>query len=42
MDEDADAAAGLYVTLRQWNFYLWGNDLLKNHPRIVIGIDFTL
>ena len=42
MDEDADAAAGLYVTLRQWNFYLWGNDLLKSHPRVVIGIDFTL
>ena len=42
MDEDADAAAGLYVTLGQWNFYLWGNDLLKSHPRVVIGIDFTL
>ena len=42
MDEDADAATGLYVTLGQWNFYLWGNDLLKSHPRVVIGIDFTL
>ena len=42
MDEDADAAAGFYVTLRQWNLYLWGNDLLKSHPRVVIGIDFTL
>lgn len=42
MDEDADAAAGLYVMLGQWNVYLWGNDLLKSHPRVIIGIDFAL
>ena len=42
MDEDADAAAGGYVTLGPWNLYVWGNNLLKSHPRVVIGIDFTL
>lgn len=31
-----------YYTLKQWNFYLWGNDFLKSHPRIIIGIDFAL
>jgi len=31
-----------YYTLKQWNFYLWGNDFLKSHPRIVIGIDFAM
>jgi len=41
-DQDADLAAGLYLTVKQWNLYLWGNDLLKEHPRIVIGIDFAL
>ncbi|MBE6259721.1 MAG: hypothetical protein E7107_02685 [Prevotella sp.] len=28
--------------LGQWNVYLWGNDLLKSHPRVIIGIDFAL
>jgi len=31
-----------YYTLKQWNFYLWGNDFLKSHPRIIIGIDFAM
>jgi hypothetical protein len=30
-----------YYTLKQWNFYLWGNDFFKSHPRIIIGIDFA-
>lgn len=41
-DKDADLAAGFYYTLKSWNFYVWGNDFLKEYPRIVIGIDFTL
>ena len=32
----------LVYTLKQWNFYLWDNDFLKSHPRIVIGIDFAM
>lgn len=35
-------AAGCYLTIKHWNIYLWGNDLLKSHPRIVLGVDCTL
>jgi hypothetical protein len=42
MNQDVDIAAGFYYTLKNWNFYLWGNDFLKSHPRIIIGIDFAL
>lgn len=41
-DQDASLAAGFYYTLRNWNFYIWGNDFLQAHPRFVIGIDFVL
>ena len=41
-DQDVDIAAGFYYTLKKWNFYVWGNDFLKAHPRVAIGIDFTL
>ena len=41
-DQDVDLAVGAYYTINNWNFYLWGNDLLKSHPRLVVGIDFTL
>lgn len=39
---DADLAVGLYYTYKKWNFYAWGNDLFKDNPRIVVGIDFKL
>lgn len=41
-DQDADLAVGAYYTLGKWNVYLWGNDFFKDHPRFVVGIDFTL
>lgn len=41
-DQDADIAAGFYYTLKNWNLYVWGNDFLKEHPRVIIGIDFAL
>lgn len=41
-DQDADLAIGAYYTIGKWNLYLWGNDFLKEHPRFVVGIDFTL
>lgn len=41
-DQDADLAAGFYYTIKQWNFYVWGNGFLKAHPRIVVGVDFAL
>ena len=41
-DQDVDIAAGFYYTVKQWNFYVWGNDLLKDYPRIIVGIDFAL
>lgn len=40
-DQDADLAVGAYYTIGKWNIYLWGNDFFKEHPRFVIGIDFT-
>ena len=41
-DQDADVAAGCYLSLGQWCVYLWGNDFLKSHPRVVAGIEFAL
>lgn len=40
-DQDASLAAGAYYTFKNWNLYLWGNDLQKRHPRVVIGIDIS-
>ena len=41
-DKDMDLGAGFYYTIGNWNLYLWGNDFLKNHLRVVAGVDFTL
>ena len=41
-DQDIDLAAGLYYSIGKFNIYLWGNDFLNDHPRIVAGIDFAL
>ncbi len=41
-DQDVDIAAGFYYTIKNWNIYVWGNDFLKDHPRVVVGIDFAL
>ena len=41
-DQDADIAIGFYYTIKNWNIYLWGNDFLKDHPRMVVGVDFAL
>lgn len=41
-DQDPDLAVGAYYTIGKWNIYLWGNDFFNEHPRFVIGIDFTL
>lgn len=41
-DQDVDIAAGFYYTFKQWNLYVWGNDFLKDYPRIIVGIDFAL
>ena len=41
-DQDADIAIGAYYSIGKYNIYLWGNDLLKDNSRIVLGVDFTL
>lgn len=41
-DQDVDLALGAYYSIKSWNIYLWGNDLLKRHPRVVVGVDFSL
>lgn len=41
-DDHPDMAVGMYYTYGAWNFYVWGNDFFKPHPRIVFGIDFCI
>ena len=41
-DQDVDLALGFYYSIKTWNLYLWSNDLLKDHPRVVVGVDFAL
>ena len=41
-DQDVDLALGAYYSIKSWNIYLWGNDLIKKHPRLVVGVDFSL
>lgn len=41
-NDNPDMAAGVYYSLGCWNFYVWGNDFFKDHPRLVIGVDFKL
>ena len=41
-DKDIDIAAGFYYTIKNWNLYVWGNDFLESHPRVVVGIDFVM
>ena len=42
LNKKADLTFGFYWTIKRFNIYLWTNDVLNNHPRLVIGIDFTL
>lgn len=39
-DENPDMAIGFYYTHKEWNIYVWGNDLCKSNPRVVVGVDF--
>lgn len=41
-DQDVDPAIGVYYSVGKWNIYAWSNDLLKDHPRFVVGVDFKL
>ena len=41
-DQDVDVAAGFYYTIKNWTMYVWGNDFLKEHPRLVAGLEFIL
>lgn len=40
LNQDADVVAGFYYTHGKYNFYLWGNDFLRDNPRIIAGVDF--
>jgi hypothetical protein len=40
-DQDLDLAVGVYYSVGKYNIYLWGNDFLKDNPRIVAGVDFA-
>lgn len=41
-DQDIDVAAGFYYTIKNWTMYIWGNDFLKDHLRLVAGLEFIL
>jgi len=41
-DQDVDVATGFYYTVKNWTMYFWGNDFLKSHPRLVLGLEFIL
>lgn len=41
-DNDFDLGFGAYYSVKGFNFYLWGNDFFKSHPRLVFGFDITL
>ena len=41
-ESETDFALSAYYSVGKWNFYIWGNDFLKDNPRIVLGIDFKL
>lgn len=36
-----DLTFGAYWSVQKYNFYLWANDILEKHPRIIIGVDFV-
>lgn len=39
-DKDADLALGAYYSIGKCNLYLWGNDFFKDHPRVILGLEF--
>lgn len=41
-DQPADLAVGAYYVYKKYSFYIWGNDLFSDYPRITLAIDFTL
>lgn len=41
-DSSPDIALGAYYSVNKFNFYLWGDDLLKSHPRVVVGLEVSM
>ena len=41
LDRKADFTFGAYWTVQKFNFYLWANDILEKHPRVIVGVDFV-
>lgn len=39
-DEDVDLSCGCYYTHKNINLYIWGNDLLTDHPKVVAAVEF--
>lgn len=40
-DRSVDLSMGCYYTYKNINFYAWINDVLTDHPRIVLAIEFS-
>lgn len=40
-NQDVDLSMGFYFTHKNINLYAWTNDILTNHPRFIIAIEFA-
>lgn len=40
-DQDVDFSMGFYFTHKNINLYAWTNDILTDHPRFVLAVEFA-
>ena len=40
-DQDVDLSMGFYFTHKNINLYAWTNDILTNHPRFILAVEFA-
>ena len=41
-ESDVDLSFGAYYTYKNVNLYAWTNDILTDHPRIILAVEFKL
>lgn len=40
-DQDVDLSIGFYFTHKNINLYAWTNDILTDHPRFILAVEFA-
>lgn len=40
-DQDVDLSMGFYFTHKNINLYAWTNDILTDHPRFILAVEFA-